>query len=1090
MQTKLSKLCGGIIEASWLGALLIIPIFFNVYSSRIFEPDKASLLRILVLLGVAAWVLKNVDELASNQERKNNYERIKIFAITQIHRPIILAAFSLILVYFLATLLSITPATSFWGSYQRSQGLYTILSYVILFFIVAGNVKSKLQVERIITFTILTSVPVSLYGIIQHYGLDPIPWAGNVTTRISANMGNSIFIAAYLVMIVPITVIRVVSSLGFLLKETSKFFSYLLISAFYILILCIQLAAIFFSGSRGPWIGLAVSLVVVWFGLAFIWRKPALYISGLVILSTSVIFLFVLNIKSGPLEPIRNMPGIGRLGQLLDSESRTGKVRSLIWQGASQLVLPHEPLNYPDGSEDRLNVIRPLIGYGPESMFVAFNRFYPPELTEVEKRNAAPDRSHNEIWDSLIFSGLIGMTVTLLLFGAIILSCLKKIGFIFDRKQLITFYTCSIGGGVTITTILLIWKGSGYFGVGMPLGLVLGVILFMILSTPQWKNVRSMTQPEYQRTLLFLGLMAAVLAHSTELIFGFGITATRMYFWIFAGLLLALGDNLAIIGNVDAHETTIKLEEQSRQTHLRSNSRDKQTRPNERSASGKRKKQQSATKKNQTDLLGAAWVREGFLSGLLLALILATIGFDYISIDSGNQNIVSIIKASFFQGGSTDGNNSLALLFISSWIIIGLVLMLEVVNSQIDAKPPYLTLNIFALSITVAFVFIAWHAGALSGIVRTLSSEYTQILKQVFGYENTFTTYVIFSVSLLIVYGWLSVVKWPQKFASLPAKILSPIIIVLTIVAMVFLNMRAIRADIVFKAADSYIRAGSWPTAIKLYSKSIELAPKEDYYFLFLAKAYFEYSKSLPDEASRIELLGKAEKDMLRAQGLNPLNTDHTANLARLYSTWSELIDDPAEQTAKAQQASDYYAQAVNLSPNNSRLLGEWAFSLFSQLEQHDEAYRIIKRALTIDPKYDWLHGLLGEYYFNLAESLPGDSQEKKEFYIQALDSYQKNFDFSSVSDVVSRYRVMLSIARVLSRLGDSHQSIIAYQKALDLYPASSDKWRIHEVIARLFVQIGDKENALQNARQSLEFAPDEYKKQIELFIDEIENKP
>ncbi len=27
MQTKLSKFCGGIIEASWLGALIIIPLF-------------------------------------------------------------------------------------------------------------------------------------------------------------------------------------------------------------------------------------------------------------------------------------------------------------------------------------------------------------------------------------------------------------------------------------------------------------------------------------------------------------------------------------------------------------------------------------------------------------------------------------------------------------------------------------------------------------------------------------------------------------------------------------------------------------------------------------------------------------------------------------------------------------------------------------------------------------------------------------------------------------------------------------------------------------------------------------------------------
>ncbi len=64
---------------------------------------------------------------------------------------------------------------------------------------------------------------------------------------------------------------------------------------------------------------------------------------------------------------------------------------------------------FPDGREDPFNFLRPLIGYGPESMYVAYNRFYPPELTQVEKRNASPDRSHNETWDSLVITGVLGL---------------------------------------------------------------------------------------------------------------------------------------------------------------------------------------------------------------------------------------------------------------------------------------------------------------------------------------------------------------------------------------------------------------------------------------------------------------------------------------------------------------------------------------------------------------------------------------------------------------------------------------------------------------------------------------------------------
>ena len=40
MQTKLSVFCDKLIEAGWLASAAVIPVFFNVYSSRVFEPDK------------------------------------------------------------------------------------------------------------------------------------------------------------------------------------------------------------------------------------------------------------------------------------------------------------------------------------------------------------------------------------------------------------------------------------------------------------------------------------------------------------------------------------------------------------------------------------------------------------------------------------------------------------------------------------------------------------------------------------------------------------------------------------------------------------------------------------------------------------------------------------------------------------------------------------------------------------------------------------------------------------------------------------------------------------------------------------------
>jgi len=37
--------CDRLIEMGWLAAIIVVPLFFNIYSSRVFEPDKLTTLR-------------------------------------------------------------------------------------------------------------------------------------------------------------------------------------------------------------------------------------------------------------------------------------------------------------------------------------------------------------------------------------------------------------------------------------------------------------------------------------------------------------------------------------------------------------------------------------------------------------------------------------------------------------------------------------------------------------------------------------------------------------------------------------------------------------------------------------------------------------------------------------------------------------------------------------------------------------------------------------------------------------------------------------------------------------------------------------
>ena len=111
-------------------------------------------------------------------------------------------------------------------------------------------------------------------------------------------------------------------------------------------------------------------------------------------------------------------------------------MRVLIWEGVVDMMLkPHAPIQSPEGQPDALNVIRPLVGYGPESMWVAYNRFYPPDLAHYEARNASPDRSHNETFDALVRAGLFEFAAQLFLYASIFYYALRWLGLMRGRRR-------------------------------------------------------------------------------------------------------------------------------------------------------------------------------------------------------------------------------------------------------------------------------------------------------------------------------------------------------------------------------------------------------------------------------------------------------------------------------------------------------------------------------------------------------------------------------------------------------------------------------------------------------------------------------
>jgi GNAT superfamily N-acetyltransferase len=248
METRLSRICDTLIEAGWLIALIVTPLFFNTYSSRVFEPDKLHLLRSIALLVAVVWIIQLLDGgwQRSGGDKVSLWTRIR-------GTPLVLPALVLVAAYLISTIFSLVPRISFLGSYVRLQGTYSFLSYVILFGAVLTHLRTRAQLNRMFHAIILTSVPICLYGMLQHYGLDPLPWGGDVQERVAGNMGNAIFVAAYLIMAFFLTVERLVESVAAILSDDR--FHDVLRALVYMFILGLQVITIIFTQSRGPWLG-------------------------------------------------------------------------------------------------------------------------------------------------------------------------------------------------------------------------------------------------------------------------------------------------------------------------------------------------------------------------------------------------------------------------------------------------------------------------------------------------------------------------------------------------------------------------------------------------------------------------------------------------------------------------------------------------------------------------------------------------------------------------------------------------------------------------------------------------------------------
>jgi tetratricopeptide (TPR) repeat protein len=310
--------------------------------------------------------------------------------------------------------------------------------------------------------------------------------------------------------------------------------------------------------------------------------------------------------------------------------------------------------------------------------------------------------------------------------------------------------------------------------------------------------------------------------------------------------------------------------------------------------------------------------------------------------------------------------------------------------------------------------------------------------------------YIFLFLVLLFLAYFLALprVRAAKNTGSLGGFISLVVLIPLVLFAVSETNLKVIQADIIFKRADPWDkeagRSGNpetWDNAIAIYEYAIDSAPNEDFYYLWLGRAYLERSGVTEDENEQIDLLRTAEKRLEQAQSLNPYNTDHTANLARLNTRWAELSKDDT-RLSKVDKASNYYESAMVLSPQNAVIINEYARLLYLLNEDCDRSIDIYDHSLATDPYYT-------STYFDAADiaKLCGDQSldEKQEDYYQKAADYLTEALIRQAKDT----RRWLQLAEIQIQLDNAEAAERAYNEAIARNDENIPDWQINLTMAQ-----------------------------------------
>ncbi len=177
--------------------ILLLPLLFSTSVDNGYDLVKSAYFRTVSALFI----------LISLIVLRKRFISSKSFLI--INKPLDAGIVLFIFAAVLSTIFSINPGVSLYGQYMRQIGLLTYLALFIIYFVLSFQLFNKKEIDNILLVMEITAAVVSVYSILQYFGLDPFKIQITPFKRPISTLGSSVFAAGLMTLILPFPVIRI-----------------------------------------------------------------------------------------------------------------------------------------------------------------------------------------------------------------------------------------------------------------------------------------------------------------------------------------------------------------------------------------------------------------------------------------------------------------------------------------------------------------------------------------------------------------------------------------------------------------------------------------------------------------------------------------------------------------------------------------------------------------------------------------------------------------------------------------------------------------------------------------------------------------